>query len=116
MPFKQSQLDTLERTSHISSAFSLAGAGFIILTFCTSKRFHRPINRLAFFASFGNIITNVATIYSRAGIRAGRDSRLCQAQAAIIQWAIPADALFVRFWFLVPSQKGEDSFHLRSSN
>ncbi|KAI5846855.1 hypothetical protein BZA05DRAFT_341349 [Tricharina praecox] len=94
MPFPQSHLDIFERTSRISSAFSLVGASFIILTFCTSKNFHRPINRLAFYASFGNILTNAATIYSREGIRQGRESRMCQAQAAIIQWAIPADALF----------------------
>jgi hypothetical protein len=94
--WEQRQLDIFERTSRISSGFSLVGAGFIILTFCTSKNFHRPINRLAFYAAFGNIITNVATIYSREGIRAGRNSRLCQAQGLIIQWAIPADALWVR--------------------
>ncbi|KAA8903281.1 hypothetical protein FN846DRAFT_780108 [Sphaerosporella brunnea] len=90
----QWQSSIVETTSRISSGFSLVGASFIIITFCTSKNFHRPINRLAFYAAFGNIITNVATIYSMEGIRAGRGSRLCQAQAAIIQWAIPADALF----------------------
>ena len=95
MPFRQGDLDIFERTSRISSGFSLAGASFIILTFCTSKKFHRPINRLAFYASFGNIVTNLATIYSREGIRQGKESRMCQAQAAILQWAIPADALFV---------------------
>ncbi|KAI5799075.1 hypothetical protein EDC01DRAFT_704481 [Geopyxis carbonaria] len=94
MPWTTRELELLQTTSRVSSAFSLAGAGFIILTFCTSSHFHRPINRLAFFASFGNILTNVATITSRDGIRAGPDSALCQAQATIIQWAIPADALF----------------------
>ncbi|KAF8535862.1 hypothetical protein BDD12DRAFT_853591 [Trichophaea hybrida] len=83
-----------ERTARVSSTFSLIGASFIIITFCTSKNFHRPINRLAFYASFGNIMTNVATMYAQEGINAGPNSRLCQVQGAIIQWAIPADALF----------------------
>jgi hypothetical protein len=93
--FSPRERKILETTSRVASIFSLAGAGFIIITFCTSKSFHKPINRLAFFASFGNIVTNVATITSLDGIRAGQNSALCQAQATIIQWAIPADALFV---------------------
>ncbi|CCX32418.1 hypothetical protein FPQ18DRAFT_272007 [Pyronema domesticum] len=93
-PFTNHQFDILEKTSRISSVFSLFGAGFIMITFCTSEKFRRPINRLAFYASFGNVLTNIATIYSRAGINAGRDSLLCQLQGGIIQWAIPADALF----------------------
>jgi hypothetical protein len=94
-PFTNHQFDILEKTSRISSVFSLFGAGFIMITFCTSEKFRRPINRLAFYASFGNVLTNIATIYSREGINAGRDSLLCQLQGGIIQWAIPADALFV---------------------
>ncbi|TGZ76364.1 hypothetical protein EX30DRAFT_312535 [Ascodesmis nigricans] len=88
------QLDILQTTSRVSSAFSLAGALFIIITFCTNRAFHRPINRLAFFASFGNIATNAGTIISRRAILEGTTSTLCQSQAMIIQWMIPADVLF----------------------
>lgn len=47
------------------STLSLLGCLFIIVTFCLSKHFNKPINRLAFYASFGNMITNVATLMSR---------------------------------------------------
>ncbi|RPA90563.1 family A G protein-coupled receptor-like protein [Choiromyces venosus 120613-1] len=88
------QLEILQTTSRVSSVFSLLGASFIIITFCTSTSFHKPINRLAFFAAFGNILTNVATITSRKGIEHGNQSALCRIQATFIQWFMPADALF----------------------
>ncbi|CUS10533.1 unnamed protein product [Tuber aestivum] len=88
------QLEILQTTSRVSSVFSLLGAGFIIITFCASASFHKPINRLAFFAAFGNILTNVATITSRKGIEHGTQSALCKIQAVFIQWFMPADALF----------------------
>lgn len=88
------QLEILQTTSRVSSVFSLLGASFIIITFCASTSFHKPINRLAFFASFGNILTNVATITSRKGIEHGNQSALCKIQAILIQWFMPADALF----------------------
>ncbi|CAZ85293.1 unnamed protein product [Tuber melanosporum] len=88
------QLEILQTTSRVSSVFSLLGASFIIITFCASTSFHKPINRLAFFASFGNILTNVATITSRKGIEHGSQSALCKLQATFIQWFMPADALF----------------------
>jgi hypothetical protein len=100
MTISVKELQILKTTSRVASGFSLVGASFVILTFCTSAEFHRPINRLAFFASVGNIMTNVATIASRDGIDAGRTSHICQAQAFIIQWAIPADALLCLFMAL----------------
>ncbi|RPB14253.1 hypothetical protein P167DRAFT_484741 [Morchella conica CCBAS932] len=94
MAWTTRELEILQTTSRVSSVFSLLGASFIIITFCSSRSFHRPINRLAFFAAFGNILTNVATITSREGITHGNSSGLCKAQAAFIQWFMPADALF----------------------
>ena len=64
---------------------SLIGTSFIIATFLISSDYHKPINRLVFYASFGNIITNVATLISRSSIRAGPASPLCQLQAFLIQ-------------------------------
>lgn len=72
---------TVER---ICSTLSLAGCAFIAVTFLSSKEFHRPINRLVFFASMGNIFTNVATIIAGAAIN-HPSSFLCQFQAFIIQ-------------------------------
>ena len=102
MTWTRRQLAILETTSRVASVFSLFGAGFIILTFCLSRSFHKPINRLAFFAAFGNIMTNVATLISQDGIRAYHQNPhagICKMQAMFIQWFMPADALFVSFVF-----------------
>ncbi|KAK1141971.1 hypothetical protein N8T08_008294 [Aspergillus melleus] len=56
--------------------------------------FRKPINRLVFYASWGNIMTNLATVVSQSGIHAGLNSPLCQLQAFLIQWFMPADALW----------------------
>lgn len=90
-----SQFDTFSIIERACSVFSLLGCGFIIATFCMSKAFHKPINRLVFYASFGNAITNVATLMARSFIGDG-NSAGCQFQAFLIQMFMPADA----FWTL----------------
>lgn len=82
------QLLALEVTERATSILSLLGTGFIVITFLTSSAFHKPINRLVFFASFGNIITNVATLISTSGVDAGIYAPLCQIQAFIIQMCV----------------------------
>jgi hypothetical protein len=85
MSLSTAQLQALETTERITSVFSLIGSGFVIATFLASSAFHKPINRLVFYASLGNMATNVATLISRSGIRAGVNTPLCQMQAFIIQ-------------------------------
>lgn len=102
MAWTRRELAILEVTTRVASVFSLLGAGFIILTFCLSRSFHKPINRLAFFASFGNILTNVATLISQDGVRAydqNPHAGICKMQAMFIQWFMPADALFVSYLY-----------------
>jgi len=94
MSFSQAQLYSLEVTERVTSVFSLVGTSFIIATFLISMDYHKPINRLVFYASFGNIITNVATLISRSSILAGESSALCQLQAFLIQMFMPADSLW----------------------
>lgn len=91
----ESQLQSFVIVVRISSTFSLVGALFIIITFCMSKSFHKPINRLAFFAAFGNVITNFATMVAQDGIKKGCGSGLCTVQGALINWFMVSDALFV---------------------
>ncbi|RDA94742.1 hypothetical protein CP533_6724 [Ophiocordyceps camponoti-saundersi (nom. inval.)] len=92
---------TLEQRSAISvveracSVLSLLGCIFTIVTFCSSKAFHKPINRLVFYASFGNMLTNVGTLMSNAYL-SELDSFGCQFQSFLIQTFMPADA----FWTL----------------
>ena len=53
------QLRDLERTERIASCFSLAGTTFIFCTFMYSSAFRKPVNRLIFYATWGNILCNV---------------------------------------------------------
>ncbi|EQB44475.1 G-protein coupled receptor [Colletotrichum gloeosporioides Cg-14] len=88
-------LDLLSIIERTCSVFSLLGCVFIIVTFCSSRAFHKPINRLVFFASFGNMMTNVGTLMARSYIESPL-SPGCQLQAFLIQMFMPADA----FWTL----------------
>lgn len=71
----------IERTC---SVFSLLGSVLVIGTFCASKAFHKPINRLVFYASFGNLMTNAATLMARSFIANPRSAG-CQFQGFLIQ-------------------------------
>ena len=76
----------IQITERVGSALSLLGSVIIIVSFLTSSRFRKPINRLIFYASWGNTLCTVATLTSYAGIHAGQRSALCQVQAFLIQW------------------------------
>ncbi|KAK5627311.1 hypothetical protein RRF57_003026 [Xylaria bambusicola] len=77
----------------IGSVFSLLGCIFIIITFLTSSAFRKPINRLVFYASFGNMAVNVGTLIARSYIE-DENSTGCQVQAFLIQQFLPSDALW----------------------
>ncbi|KAK7431944.1 hypothetical protein QQZ08_001563 [Neonectria magnoliae] len=77
----------------VGSVFSLLGCLFILTTFCFSKSFHKPINRLVFYASLGNGIVNIGTLMATSYVGAP-DSLGCQVQAFLIQMFMPADALW----------------------
>jgi hypothetical protein len=81
---KEGELDALSIIERAGSVFSLLGCLFIIVTFCCSKAFHKPINRLVFYASFGNMMTNVGTLMAR-GYIGMPNSVGCQFQAFLIQ-------------------------------
>lgn len=83
------ELHRLEVTERIASSFSLIGTSFILFTFLYSPAFRKPINRLIFYASWGNTLCNIATLISQSGVRAGRDSHLCQFQGFLIQLYAP---------------------------
>jgi hypothetical protein len=93
MSLSASQIFALEVTERTCSVLSLMGTSFIISTFLSDKAFHKPINRLVFYASWGNILANVATLISTSGIRLGVDGFLCQFQAFLIQWYAPRPPL-----------------------
>lgn len=85
MGLTANQLYAIEITERLGSVLSLVGTAFIIGTFLYDKAFHKPINRLVFYASFGNIMANVGTLISRSGMDLGISKPLCQFQAFLIQ-------------------------------
>lgn len=80
----EAQLNALVQIERVNSGLSVVGCVFIVVTFLVSKSFHRPINRLVFYASAGNLLTNIATIISRSAVD-NENGFLCQGQAFLIQ-------------------------------
>jgi hypothetical protein len=85
MPISEGQRSAIEVTERLGSVLSLVSTAFIIGTFLYDKAFHKPINRLVFYASWGNILTSIGTLISTSGIDLGLDRPLCQFQAFMIQ-------------------------------
>lgn len=82
-----SQLHTISVIERLCSTLSLLGCTFIAVTFLGSTSFRKPINRLVFYACFGNVFTNVATLIARSAIP-HQLSFLCQFQAFLIQMCV----------------------------
>jgi hypothetical protein len=81
----ESQLTSLVAIERTSAALSLTGTALIITTFWASKKFRTLPNTLIFYASFGNVISNVAHLVAIAGVAAGPNSALCQIQGFLQQ-------------------------------
>ncbi|KAK3293167.1 uncharacterized protein B0H64DRAFT_376122 [Chaetomium fimeti] len=78
------------------SALSLVGCVFVLVTFSLSDAFRqRAINRLVFYATFGNMLTNVATLMTTSYTH-NVDSFGCQLQGFLIQVFMQGDA----YWAL----------------
>ncbi|PKS11647.1 hypothetical protein jhhlp_001798 [Lomentospora prolificans] len=92
-PISEEALRTITILERVSSVPSLLASLFVIVTFLTSHAFRKPINRLVFYASFGNLMTNVATLMSRSFIHSPTSGG-CQLQAFLIQMFMPADSLW----------------------
>ncbi|KAF2756345.1 family A G protein-coupled receptor-like protein [Pseudovirgaria hyperparasitica] len=92
--FTDHQLRDLEIAERSMSCLSLMGSLFIMTTFGVWPTFRKPINRLVFLASIGNLLCNIATLISVSGTMYGAKNPLCQFQAFLIQMFIPADSLW----------------------
>ena len=69
------------------SIISMAATVFILASFILFPELKRKsFNRLLFLASWGNILSNVATLIGRSGVTAGTSSVTCKVQATLIQW------------------------------
>jgi hypothetical protein len=82
------QILALEVSERTMSVLSVLGSLFILGTFIRWHYFRKPINRLVFYASFGNIMANVATLISTSAvpINGAAPSPLCKFQGTLIQW------------------------------
>lgn len=79
------EADVIVAIERICSVFSLLGCVFVLATFTFSPAFRqRAINRLVFLATFGNMLTNVATLMTRSYV-GNLGSFGCQLQAFLIQ-------------------------------
>lgn len=88
MTLTEEQISAISATERVCSTISLIGTFIIVATFIASPAFRKPINRLVFYASWGNMMANIATIISANGIHQGVDSSLCQFQGFLIQWSV----------------------------
>lgn len=79
------QHDVMVLTERITSALSIIGILFIILTYTFCSNFSKPINRLVFYASWGNLGLCIVAFISMDGPDAGEDSALCQFQGFLAQ-------------------------------
>lgn len=78
------QLSAIGTIEKICSVFSFLGCLFVITTFCMSRAFHKPINRIVLYATFGNMMSNIGTLMSRSFLT-DIHSAGCQCQAFILQ-------------------------------
>lgn len=91
------QVLAIDIAERVTSVLSILGLTFIISTFLLTRRFRRPINRLIFYASFGNLLSNIATLIARKAInelKGRKYSTFCSFQGFLLQVFMPADALF----------------------
>ena len=95
--FSSSEFHALEATVRAMSSLSMASSLFVQITFLGSNLFQTPINRLIFYATFGNIFANIATMIARDSVIEGGDdtNALCQFQGFFLQWFVGGDALWV---------------------
>ncbi|ESZ92440.1 hypothetical protein SBOR_7157 [Sclerotinia borealis F-4128] len=75
------EFETIVAIERSCSGISLLGCFFIIITFLSTTAFRKPINRLVFYASLGNIFTNLATLISRSALSNPNDQRFLPADA-----------------------------------
>lgn len=87
-PLTARQVMAVQVSERTMSVLSIVGSLFIITTFLRWHYFRKPINRLVFYASFGNLMANVATLISTSALPSSphHSSSLCEFQGILIQW------------------------------
>ncbi|KAG5296928.1 G-protein coupled receptor [Histoplasma ohiense] len=90
-----SQIHTIYTSARAASALSITSSFFVITSFLWNRLFQTPVNRLMFYATWGNVLANVATMIGGDGISRGPKSSLCICQAFLAQWLLPTNAFWI---------------------
>ncbi|CAI6337753.1 unnamed protein product [Periconia digitata] len=98
--FSDHEMLAIKITERTMSTLSIIGSIFIITTFLKWHYFRKPINRLVFYASFGNLTVNAATFMGTSAIPSNSRhlTPVCEFQGILIQWwhrFMAADSLWV---------------------
>ncbi|KMU84563.1 hypothetical protein CIHG_02347 [Coccidioides immitis H538.4] len=80
-----SQLLSLQAAVRATASVSLLACLLVITSYAFSTLFHTPLNRLIFYATWGNLLAHVAELIAWSGPRAGITSSLCKFQAFFIE-------------------------------
>ena len=105
MAFTASQDQAIQITERVGSAVSLLCSCTVIATFFSTEHFRSPVHRLIFFATWGNVCSNIGMLIALSGISRGETSALCQFQGFLIQWSVSEwlYLLFFAYWG-IPTQ------------
>jgi hypothetical protein len=79
-------IEAIERSSSALSILSFFVIAFTYWMFPTLRA--STFNRTIFFASWGNMGSNIATMISVSGPRSGNHSVTCKVQGFLIQWYV----------------------------
>jgi hypothetical protein len=75
-------IQTVER---VGASLSLVGVFLVFITYAAFKRLRTVPNTFILFASIANVGASAACLIGYAGLNAGDDSALCQAQAFLLE-------------------------------
>ena len=91
------KLFAIEVATRVSSVASILGSLFIVSAFLCFPYFRKAPTRLILYTTFGNLVTNGATLISVSAIPADPTKlpSLCKVQAFLIQWLMLADPFWV---------------------
>jgi hypothetical protein len=92
-----SQYQAIVLAERINSCLSICGIIFIMTTYVFARGFDKPINRLIFYASFGNLGSNIGALISESGPNAGTESAICQFEAFLVQMFLGVDCYWAFF-------------------
>ncbi|XXG93804.1 hypothetical protein Hte_000053 [Hypoxylon texense] len=84
-------IETIVIFERLGAALSVTGVLLIFIAYAAFKRLRTVPNTFIVFASFANLGASIACLIGYSGVKAGSDSRLCQAQAFMFELFMQSD-------------------------